>query len=651
MTCRPEDLVGLRLASAPTLSPDGRVAIASVQSIDPGTRTYRDQLWSFSSGGPGMPLSEAGPWSDTSPSFSPHGDHVAFISTRGGRRDAYVLTLANGQARLLASLDAEVASLLWVGDDSLVAVVERSAESSDINGQAASEAPVRLDWLRYKQEGRGSFKEPVSELWILSPHLAARLLHRPQGRVTCVTVAKRTVAYAVEERHSDACEQETEVRGIDLDTGLDRLLWNCPTTIQALAATDRSGDILAVSTGASGYGPAPDRIWQLNDIGSAQPAFPEFDASCGYEVLGDARPTGAPRLLQPVAGTDEVLFIATVGMDAALFVGQPAGAHVRRVSPLGSSVTDISSSENGRMAVCMEDPVSPTEVHLASCNRPPSDPPAALERISDLNTAWASGANLTRPQEISVTAPDGLQLFGLLYRAAGTDNAPLLVRIHGGPHLCSGSAFDLEAQVETSAGFSVLLPNPRGSAGQGSHFRSLSVGEWGGKDYDDLMAFVDHVTVSGVVDPDHLYLAGGSYGGFLTNWALTRTGKFRAAVSERSVSNLLSKYGTSDTGFSVNRYEMGGVDIFDDGALLLLERSPLFHAPSVTTPVLLLHGEADHRVPIEQSEQFFVALRRLGKEVAFVRFPSEGHLFPHNGHPNNRIVRMELILSWMNEHE
>ena len=196
----------------------------------------------------------------------------------------------------------------------------------------------------------------------------------------------------------------------------------------------------------------------------------------------------------------------------------------------------------------------------------------------------------------------------------------------------------------------MLLPNPRGSAGRGGEFRALTVGDWGGGDHLDLMAFVDWATSTGVADPDRLYLAGGSYGGFLTNWTLTRTGRFRAAVSERSISNFLSKLGTSDNGYTVNRFELGGADVFDDGAAALLDFSPLRHAAAITTPLLLIHGEDDYRCPIEQSEQLFVALRRLGVPARFARFPGEGHTLATAGRPDHRIARLTMIIGWLAEH-
>jgi dipeptidyl aminopeptidase/acylaminoacyl peptidase len=250
---------------------------------------------------------------------------------------------------------------------------------------------------------------------------------------------------------------------------------------------------------------------------------------------------------------------------------------------------------------------------------------------------------------VTVTARDGVELHGLLFRADDTAG-PLLVRVHGGPHLAWGTVFDLETQALVCAGYRVLLPNPRGSSGRGGEFRALTVGEWGGRDHTDLMAFVDWTTDNGVADPAHLYLTGGSYGGFLTNWTLTRTTRFRAAVSERSISNFLSKFGTSDNGYTVNRFELGGADVFDEGAAALLDRSPLRHAAAITTPLLLIHGEDDYRCPIEQSEQLFVALRRLGVPARLARFPGESHSLATGGRPDHRIARLEMIIDWLAEH-
>jgi dipeptidyl aminopeptidase/acylaminoacyl peptidase len=216
--------------------------------------------------------------------------------------------------------------------------------------------------------------------------------------------------------------------------------------------------------------------------------------------------------------------------------------------------------------------------------------------------------------------------------------------------MTAGHAFDLEAQLLVAAGYSVLAPNTAGSAGRGTPFRMRSVGQWGRADYDEVMALTDWAVACGAADERRLYLAGGSYGGYLVNWTLTRTTRFLAAISERSVSNLVSKLGTSDNGFTVNRFEFGGADLHDDSVTMLLERSPLRHAAAIRTPLLLIHGELDQRCPIEQSEQLFVALRRLGREAVFLRFPGESHSLPAAGRPDRRVARLTAILDWLAGH-
>jgi dipeptidyl aminopeptidase/acylaminoacyl peptidase len=189
----------------------------------------------------------------------------------------------------------------------------------------------------------------------------------------------------------------------------------------------------------------------------------------------------------------------------------------------------------------------------------------------------------------------------------------------------------------------------RGTAGLGAATRAGSVGEWGRGDREDVLAAVDAAVDAGVADPERLYVAGGSYGGFLVNSLLTVTDRFRAAVSERSVSNLVSKIGTSDNGFTVNRFELGGLDLPADAGAIW-ERSPLSAVDRIRTPLLLVHGEDDQRCPIEQSEQLFVALRRAGRECRFLRVPGESHSLATAGRPDRRIRRLTEILAWLDSH-
>jgi dipeptidyl aminopeptidase/acylaminoacyl peptidase len=342
-----------------------------------------------------------------------------------------------------------------------------------------------------------------------------------------------------------------------------------------------------------------------------------------------------------VDGADTVLALHLAGFDVAISRIDPADGSIERLTQPGESVTDFSAARAGRVAVCVESTTAPAELRLLDTTT------GVVLAASAFNADFVRATGPVNPEPVAVAG-----MHGLLYTPAGpTEPGPTVIKVHGGPHMAYGTAFDLESQLLVSAGYRVLLPNPRGSSGRGAEFRAGSVGQWGDGDYTDLLAFTDHVVAAGVADPDRLYLIGGSYGGYLINWTLTRTTRFRAAVSERSISNLLSKYGTSDNGHTVNRFEFAGNDLFDEaGVQHLLDRSPLRHAANITTPLLLLHGENDYRCPIEQSEQLFVALRRLGKEARLVRFPGESHSLTIGGRPTHRQTRFTLILDWLATH-
>ena len=223
---------------------------------------------------------------------------------------------------------------------------------------------------------------------------------------------------------------------------------------------------------------------------------------------------------------------------------------------------------------------------------------------------------------------------------------PLVLDIHGGPNGAFYDSFVPAQQVLASDGYLVLAVNPRGSSTYGTDFMMAVLGDWGGEDFNDLMAAVDQVLKRPYVDQDRLGVHGYSYGGYMTSWTVGHTNRFKAAVVGAPCINLHSMYGTSDIGISFGEAQWGGS--IADAAGKMLERSPITYAANVDTPVLLLHGDADARCPISQSEEYFTALKRLGKEVEFVRFPGCSHQFPRLGHPKLREEYLARTLGWFN---
>jgi dipeptidyl aminopeptidase/acylaminoacyl peptidase len=226
----------------------------------------------------------------------------------------------------------------------------------------------------------------------------------------------------------------------------------------------------------------------------------------------------------------------------------------------------------------------------------------------------------------------------------GRGKRPLILEIHGGPHALYGNAFFHEFQTLAAQGYHVLYTNPRGSRGYGEQFCSEIAGGWGNLDYQDLMAAVDLIVQRPDVDAERLGVAGGSYGGYMTNWIVGHTNRFKAAITMRCLSNFLSFYGTSDIGPWFGERELAGSP--RDQLARYWELSPLAHVEKVQTPILILHGEQDLRCPLEQAEQWFVSLRRLGKTAEFVRFPEESHDLSRSGRPDRRLLRMERIVEW-----
>ncbi|HHY11941.1 MAG TPA: S9 family peptidase, partial [Firmicutes bacterium] len=273
-------------------------------------------------------------------------------------------------------------------------------------------------------------------------------------------------------------------------------------------------------------------------------------------------------------------------------------------------------------------------------------------RLTSVNEEVLSELQLSQPEYFLFTASDGVELEGWLMKPINFEPGkkyPVVVEIHGGPAVTYGLAFFHEFQVLASNGYGVFYCNPRGSLGYGEWFAQQVIADQGGMDYQDIMALRNYMDTVEWADSGKVGVTGGSYGGFMTNWIVGHTDRFHAAVTQRSISNWYTKYGTSDIGFYGNRKGMGMRDLWDSEGFLM-ERSPIRYAPNVNTPILIIHAEQDYRCPMEQAEQWYIALKRLGKTVEFARFAGENHELSRSGKPWNRRERLRHILRWFGEH-
>jgi dipeptidyl aminopeptidase/acylaminoacyl peptidase len=206
----------------------------------------------------------------------------------------------------------------------------------------------------------------------------------------------------------------------------------------------------------------------------------------------------------------------------------------------------------------------------------------------------------------------------------------------------------LEFQLLAAAGFSVVFTNPRGSAGYSEDFAATIPKNYGDRDFKDIMEAVDHLIEAGIADKTRLGVTGGSYGGYMTNWIVGHTDRFKAAVTQRSISNWVSFFGSSDIGYYFAEEEVGSVPW--KNLQHYIENSPITYVEKIKTPLLIIHSEEDYRCPIEQGEQLFVALKKLRKETMMVRFPGENHELSRSGKPKHRIERLNHIVNWFKDH-
>ncbi|MGC8663140.1 MAG: S9 family peptidase [Thermoplasmata archaeon] len=267
-----------------------------------------------------------------------------------------------------------------------------------------------------------------------------------------------------------------------------------------------------------------------------------------------------------------------------------------------------------------------------------------VKRLTNFNKYFN---NLLDAKYFNFIASDGEKVDGW-FLSNDNNKLPTVLQIHGGPKTAYGHAFIFEMQLLASNGFNILFLNPRGSDGYSDKF-SLQIKEhYGERDFQDIMEGLDFAIKNFSIDKNNLGVSGGSYGGFMTNWIIGHTDRFKAAITERSISNQISFFGTSDIGPGFNYDQIGNTPFGNIDQYW--EKSPLKHVKNAKTPLLIIHSEEDYRCPIEQGYQLYTSLNYFKKEVKMAIFPGENHELSRSGKPLHRIKRLEIILDWFISH-
>lgn len=644
-----DDLYRFRWIDHVRLSPDGERVAYQLTSADAASRLNRSRIVVRRLLDQEPVDATAGTRSDHSPEWSPDSRSIAFVSRRGAADQVFVLDVASGgDARQISSVPEGAAGPAWsrdgqyiafigvaIGDPDAVVDDPRPPDGNDqLRRSPVARVARRLD---YKHDGLGFVDGRYHHLFV-APARGGEAKQLTSGAwdvggFDWSPDGTKLVVAGNAEPDSDL-QREINLYSVDLFGHRDKLAGGL--YLESPSWSPR-GDLIAFVAPNGLEAGLLERLWIVPSGGGIPRCLTlSFDQSVGDSVITDMRGGhGGVRLRWSKDG-DRIFFLSSGPGVTALYSCDldgnlwPEAGGARRIFDF-----DVTP---GVFAFCASDASNPGDLQIVVHG--------AEARLTDLNS-WLRERYVAQPERHQFTAPDGWGIEGWLLKPENFDAGrlhPLVLEVHGGPHGQYGWAFFHELQVLAGMGYLVLYTNPRGSDGYGERFRREVVRDWGGKDYVDLMSAVDQlVERTSAVDTARMGIGGGSYGGYMTNWAIGQTDRFAAAVSMRSISNLVSEYAQHDI-VIWGALELGPPPWPDLDELW--RRSPIRYVQNIKTPLLLTCGEMDLRCAISQSEELFGAMRLLGKTVELVRFPDESHDLSRSGRPDRRVERLRRIAGW-----
>jgi len=645
---QPEDIYLLRTVSDPQVSPDGKRVAYVVSWNDRDSDEGRMAVYVAPVDGrqPARRFTQG--TRDHSPRWSPDGRYLAFVSRRGEKNQLFLTPLDGGEARQVTKAKFGISQPAWSPDGKRVAYVARVGDYKESRERSAVEraAPRLIRDLRYKLDGIGFFDE--------------RRLHI--FTVDIESGAERQVTGGDWNDEQPAWSPDGQHIAFVSDRERDRHQRQWRTDVWVVPSTGGRARKLTRSRGAASYPTfSPDGRYiafvghENGEAGSAKnthllvvpaeggQAPRSLSAPIDRSVVGSPVAL-AGRAFAWLANGKSVVFLAGDRGTVALYRADVADGSVSKVLGGDRQIDAFALTPDGRqIAFAAIWASEPGEIYSGAL-----DGGGRERNLSHANEELRNAVELGRIRRMTYRAPDGLEIEAFVLYPPEYQRGkryPTALEIHGGPHAFhpSGLSFML-FQSLAAAGYVVLLPNPRGSSTYGEEFTQACVGDWGGKDFEDLMAGVDELVRRGIADPERLYVGGYSYGGFMTTWTVGHTERFRAAIVGAPVANQMSMVGTDDIPrFDV--YELGATP-FDDPEEYR-QRSPVTYLANVKTPVLLVHHEGDLRCPIGQSEEIFQGLKMLGKEAEFARYPGGFHVVRT---PSQQVDRMKRGLAWYESH-
>jgi len=629
----PEDYLAFEFISDARLSPDGKQAAYVLTTVDQKKNRRVSSIWVVATDANSAPRKLTADGANA-PRWSPDGTRLAFLASRGGGegdpnpRQIFILRLDGGEGQPLTHLKNGVMSYQWSPDSKRIVAVSRIGP-----GDAGTrKSDVRhYTHISYKFNDTGWFDDRRSHLWI----------------VDAATGDDRALTSGDDWNDTDPQWSPDSTRiafvsdrtGKELENGLNKDVW---------VISAEGGPLTKISD---------------HEFADTEPRWSPDGSKIAF--AGQTQRRQFPRLyVAPATGgvastlVVENLDLIPGGLEWAaptelrFETGLRGTSQVFRVDMAARKFAPVTQGERsvhgydvnakaGLMSYLANDFKHLDDLYVSSLDG------AGERQLTHLNTKLWSELDFASVERLPYKSTDGWAVDGFLVKPLGWEPGkkyPLILSVHGGPAGQYGTDWYQEFQVYAAKGWGVFFCNPRGSTGYGEKFERGILNNWGGMDYQDVMAGLDAaIKQNPWIDTDRLGVTGGSYGGFMTNWILGHTNRFRAAVTLRSVSNFISDDGTRDGAYGHEEDFKG--PLFDNFEQYW-DASPLKYARNVKTPTLVLHSDNDYRVPIEQGEQWFRALKHYGVTAELVLFPRENHNLTRTGEPKHLVESMSWQLYW-----
>jgi dipeptidyl aminopeptidase/acylaminoacyl peptidase len=621
-----DDLARLRWAMEPALHPTSDTVAFVESGPDPAVDGLGYRLLTVAPGEEPRLVAEDA----RTPRWSPDGNRIAFLRRSGSRWVPACRTTAGDDVAVTAPR-GDATDLVWSPDGGRLLVVS-SQPPSHRTGELPYRVEVSRDWL----------PPAPRTVWVVAPGTDPVELDGIEGDVSVALWSPDGARVAVVSDHGVDRDASTAT-GIwvhDLESGDRTCLVPAETPIRTLSWSPDGNSIAYLAQGRDNTASALWQLWLLEVETLARRRLAEgLDQSVGSPVRGDDERAVGPPTLTWASDSPSLLALYAEGGRSRLARFDLEGGWEDVVDG-DRCLLEFSAGPAG-VAFSWSDPHNPGEVSLV-------DPSGTDHRLTQVGQALLDEVELAPTVPVSITATDGVVVEGWLTLPPDTlEPAPLVLQVHGGPHYAVGKRFSFDAQRLAAQGMTVLRANPRGSFGYGQAFADGNLGDWGGRDFQDLLELVDGAVEQAGLDGERVAVIGESYGGYIAAWAVASSDRFAAAVVENGIADFLSSAGGA-IGPTFWHSELGAAPWEDPNSYL--ERSPITRIDEVTAPVLVIHCEDDATCPIAQGEALHAALRELGREVEFLRVPGEGHFFNVFGALSRRLARTGALDEFLVRH-